>query len=1049
MSLPAGVSCDASNNSFTAILRATLPSDATATFFGSPSLALAYNSVRQESSLTATYNIIVSGGTNGINIYQNGAWSTFVDQTGAGYSTNSETTVTTAVTPTTTITDSNGQTLFVVPAHKSLMFRVVSTINPQQLFAGTYSASLQQSLLAVVGTNANNAFKLSLPNNISNSVTIVGEVAPYITSVTTPVAPGAILVITGLRLNGTSGSSIVYIDNAPVSSATSFSQNGTIAKVIVPASFVLASGHSLFITNSVTGQSNTIGFQVSGGPSITSVSPTSALPGSMVIVHGTSLSSEVTNMVEICGSASCGNYNGTVSVDGTTVTFVVPNIPAGSYNLVIIDTIANGNGSTSAVPFTVTTSSTTTQPSMTLTSSPTLTLAYNSSQKESALTATVSFSVNGGTQGVNIYSNSAAVNFLDQNGNASGQIVSASLQPTSPVVTATDMYGEKYYTVPPGQSVSFQDITTANPQQMFAGTYHASLVSVLANPGTNLSNEYVLSAPSNQSGTITIIGELSPYITSVTNPISAGQVFTINGQRLSGTVLIDGSAPTPLTVSGPVNANGQPNTILTFTFPASISAGTHTVSVSNPTTGLSNQVGFQVVTSPTNLPPVINGGTFPTSLTVGQTGTWVVNASDPQNGSLSYSVNWGDTSTCPTGFICEQATTAKAAAFVQSSSFTHAYAAAGTYTVTFTVQNSAGLTAQTSTTVTVTQAVVTPVVGSVTASLDAASPLSGIIQTNQSGVTLAVIDLKAGGTAVTNLSGIQIASDSTNAGTLLQNIKVYAGSTLLATAAPLLFNGSYYYQWILNISGLVLPANTVVPIRLVADISSPSANNSIRLGIAGLNFSAPGAVTTGLPLYGATMSLSSGTGYLSNLSLSIDAPQTTNIGLLNTTTFSGSFTVTAGQVPVQIAKISSAALTAVTNSTNISATVSNFVPTNGIQVYDGTNYYQIIPGTSRTFIVNGSITNNSTGQIMGGVGISAVYLNTNINLSQPIPITTNLQGLNSDFHIQVLLGAGTPPSSGGGGGSSASYTSHAILPVSSGTANVWDAITSWIVSLFQ
>ncbi|MDE1975418.1 MAG: hypothetical protein KGI49_02835, partial [Patescibacteria group bacterium] len=43
-----------------------------------------------------------------------------------------------------------------------------------------------------------------------------------------------------------------------------------------------------------------------------------------------------------------------------------------------------------------------------------------------------------------------------------------------------------------------------------------------------------------------------------------------------------------------------------------------------------------------NLPPVISGISSPTVLQVGQTGTWSVNASDPQNGTLSYSVDWGD-----------------------------------------------------------------------------------------------------------------------------------------------------------------------------------------------------------------------------------------------------------------------------------------------------------------------------------------------------------------------------------------------------------------------
>ncbi len=102
---------------------------------------------------------------------------------------------------------------------------------------------------------------------------------------------------------------------------------------------------------------------------------------------------------------------------------------------------------------------------------------------------------------------------------------------------------------------------------------------------------------------------------------------------------------------------------------------------------------------PTSQPPVISGGTFPTTLTVGQTGTWAVNASDPQNGSLSYSVNWGDNgSACPVGYVCANS----ASLVVQNSTFTHSYASAGNYTITFSVTDSAGLSAQTTTTVNVT-----------------------------------------------------------------------------------------------------------------------------------------------------------------------------------------------------------------------------------------------------------------------------------------------------------------------------------------------------------
>jgi hypothetical protein len=86
----------------------------------------------------------------------------------------------------------------------------------------------------------------------------------------------------------------------------------------------------------------------------------------------------------------------------------------------------------------------------------------------------------------------------------------------------------------------------------------------------------------------------------------------------------------------------------------------------------------------TSTAPVITGITAPTVLSVGQVGTWTVNASDPNNGTLSYSVNWGDRPHVL--FFMSLAMPA----FVQTSTFTHAYSNPGIYTIRFTVENGAG-----------------------------------------------------------------------------------------------------------------------------------------------------------------------------------------------------------------------------------------------------------------------------------------------------------------------------------------------------------------------
>lgn len=100
-----------------------------------------------------------------------------------------------------------------------------------------------------------------------------------------------------------------------------------------------------------------------------------------------------------------------------------------------------------------------------------------------------------------------------------------------------------------------------------------------------------------------------------------------------------------------------------------------------------------------SMTPSISGITAPTVLKAGETGTWTVNASDPNDGSLSYAVDWGDNNPSPLALMMPT--------FVQTSTFTHVYTKAGTYTVKFTVSNTTGQ----KTTSTVTVHIVGSVVG--------------------------------------------------------------------------------------------------------------------------------------------------------------------------------------------------------------------------------------------------------------------------------------------------------------------------------------------------
>jgi hypothetical protein len=552
------------------------------------------------------------------------------------------------------------------------------------------------------------------------------------------------------------------------------------------ANYQFTSGYGIFAIGSIyygtspsnlTSNSITSGLQnlqvtvsFNGGstqPSITGTSVVVASPGTSVVVYGNRLNSSVTNMVELCNSVSCGNYNGVVSPDGTSVTFTVPNIPSGSYDLTIIDLVAlGGTGSTKAASITITSS--TTQPSITV-------VSPNGGETW----------VRGTTQYITW---TAPTGSLNQTGDIKQEFaVPACAEPGRPVrcmiavrapltIASGVSLNSGSYAWNVGNSVSLaipcSPFATSCPNQMTPiadGQYKIQICQTNVNSITQCddSNNYftitsgtptpvcptgyictppdqTTTCPAGYTCTNTTSNCPPSYTcytqTPTTTPQPSITVVSPNGGEMwkqgdyktiswqgnpqsnyykieiwgANTAVGDSNSPVPIggdawriieSVSGTsyswkvgsVDCGGP------CTGPI---AGSKYRIVVRGKTGASNSpsyTGFDwsdspfTITSstptPVSQPPVISGGTFPTTLQVNQTGTWTVNASDPQNGSLSYSVNWGDQPTVLPG------TGVMSSAVVQTSTFTHSYSSAGTYTVTFIVKNSAGLTAQTSATV--------------------------------------------------------------------------------------------------------------------------------------------------------------------------------------------------------------------------------------------------------------------------------------------------------------------------------------------------------------
>jgi hypothetical protein len=111
---------------------------------------------------------------------------------------------------------------------------------------------------------------------------------------------------------------------------------------------------------------------------------------------------------------------------------------------------------------------------------------------------------------------------------------------------------------------------------------------------------------------------------------------------------------------------------------------------------------------PTNQAPVISGVSGPASLKVGETGTWTIRASDPNNGALTYSVVWSDGFSATPMSPGESGLPA-ASGYVQNATFSHAFNRQGDFAPQFFVRNQAGQMSSASLSVRVSDQAVSPI----------------------------------------------------------------------------------------------------------------------------------------------------------------------------------------------------------------------------------------------------------------------------------------------------------------------------------------------------
>ena len=214
---------------------------------GSPTLNLSYDGSARESKLTATFNVSVQAGNQGVVIYKNGGYAHLVDQNGKAWNTNSESSP--VFVPSSTLqssTDQNGRVIYTIPAGKTVKFTATWTAYPKELFEGKYYATL-----GAIGIQSDLG-GIQVPANKTNTRMIIGELSPYISSGGTSAdATTGVVTVTVNGVRFLSGDT-VYFDNVLVK-PTVFNSKKIVFVTNNPAT---DSSHSIQIKDSRFGASN-------------------------------------------------------------------------------------------------------------------------------------------------------------------------------------------------------------------------------------------------------------------------------------------------------------------------------------------------------------------------------------------------------------------------------------------------------------------------------------------------------------------------------------------------------------------------------------------------------------------------------------------------------------------------------------------------------------------------------------------------------------------------------------------------------------------------
>ncbi len=304
-----------------------------------------------------------------------------------------------------------------------------------------------------------------------------------------------------------------------------------------------------------------------------------------------------TNFVKITlvDSKTSTEYDEISSTANTGVArlHIPDSLPNGSYK-VKVSLIYNGTNYINTGVQTVQIK-TPTPPQVTINNA-TLTLTYDINKKESQLVASYTINFTAGTKPVNLAS--YPFNFTASDGNSNHTMYSIGTSDSADQV------------INPGDTKIITVKGYFNPATMFAGVYHASLLNIPTNPviiSGEMTDATVVPVPSNTTNEISVIGEISPYITSAA-PISVaiGQKVLLKGQRfdtLNNTIYIGYNGQNAIINNVP--STNSSTTTLSFTVPSGLVVGqSYTVQIET-TNGRSNSILINIISpviSPLRIP---------------------------------------------------------------------------------------------------------------------------------------------------------------------------------------------------------------------------------------------------------------------------------------------------------------------------------------------------------------------------------------------------------------------------------------------------------------